>query len=361
VTLALALWLAWPDMAGSHEIGTTQVQFVIHANHTWSGTITTAPTVLVNRLEVQAGKPRSSDLAADAVREKLTQLGAALTNQVDVRFDGRATPVAISIEQVEIPDDVTRPAFITLRAEGRIPDSARTVTWRWLPSASTYAVTFSDDRGGASMTQWLDGDAPSRPFPLVAAARPPRGTDIFRQYLELGFAHIVPEGIDHVLFVLGIFLLSPRLRPILIQVTAFTIAHSLTLGLMLYGVFSLPAGIVEPLIALSIAYVGIENIVTSTLTPWRPVLVFGFGLLHGMGFAGVLDDLHLPHDEILPALLSFNLGIELAQLAVIGAAFLTVGLWFRDRSWYRARIVIPASAAIAVVGLMWTAERLFSP
>jgi hydrogenase/urease accessory protein HupE len=182
--------------------------------------------------------------------------------------------------------------------------------------------------------------------------------EVIGQYLQLGFLHILPQGLDHILFVLGIFLLTTKLRPILVQVTAFTIAHSITLGLTMYGIVSLSPRIVEPLIALSVAYVALENIVTPKLTPWRPVIVFGFGLLHGMGFADALSELKLPSGEFIPALVSFNLGIELAQLSIIAIAFLTVAAWHRDKWWYRARIAIPGSAAIAVVGLFWTVQRL---
>ena len=111
--------------------------------------------------------------------------------------------------------------------------------------------------------------------------------------------HILPKGLDHILFVLGIFLLSPRWKTMLLQVTAFTVAHSITLGLSIYGIVSLPSRIVEPLIALSIAYVAIENLLTRELKPWRLALVFMFGLLHGLGFAGVLRELGLPREEFL--------------------------------------------------------------
>ena len=211
--------------------------------------------------------------------------------------------------------------------------------------------------GPHTATLWLDGDAVSSPLPLDGRV-PPSRIEIVEQYLGLGFRHILPGGLDHILFVLGIFLLATTLRPVLIQVTAFTVAHSLTLGLTMYGVVSLSPRIVEPLIAASIAYVAIENVLTSRLTPWRPAVVFAFGLLHGMGFAGVLQGLRLPAGEFVPALVSFNLGIELAQLVVIGAAFGGVAVWCRERPWYRARVVVPASAAIAVIGVLWTIERV---
>ena len=256
----------------------------------------------------------------------------------------------MAIAQLELPSDITQPAFVVLRATGKTPEGAKAVTWRYGLVYSTYAVVFAENGGGSQVTQWLDGDVASRPFPIAANVAPPSRLDIVWQYLRLGFTHIVPEGVDHVLFVLGIVLLNTRLKPILIQVTAFTVAHSITLGLTMYDVISLPARIVEPLIALSVAYVALENIVTTRLTPWRPLLVFAFGLLHGMGFAGILRALDVPRSEIIPALVSFNIGIELGQLAVIAAAFCAVALW-RNRSWYRARIVVPASILIAATGI----------
>jgi hypothetical protein len=159
--------------------------------------------------------------------------------------------------------------------------------------------------------------------------------------------------------VLGRYLLSTRWKPLLVQVTAFTVAHSITLGLSIYGIFSLPASIVEPLIALSIAYVAIENVMTSELHAWRPVVVFGVGLLHGMGFAGVLQEIGMPRSEFLTALIAFNVGVELGQLAVITLAFVLTGWWMRTKPWYRRGFVIPASLLIAAVGLYWTGERVF--
>jgi len=158
--------------------------------------------------------------------------------------------------------------------------------------------------------------------------------------------------------VLGIFLLSARLKPVLLQVTAFTLAHSITLGLTIYGLVSVSPRIVEPMIALSIAYVAIENMTTSHLKPWRVAIVFAFGLLHGMGFAGVLKELGLPRSELLTALVTFNVGVELGQLAVIGGAFVLVAWWARAKPWYRPRFVVPASFVIAVTGLFWTVQRL---
>ena len=176
---------------------------------------------------------------------------------------------------------------------------------------------------------------------------------------HLGFIHILPKGLDHILFVIALFLLTIRLKPLLIQVSLFTLAHTLTLGLSIMGIISLPGSIVEPLIALSICYVGIENCRHSELKTSRMAIVFGFGLLHGMGFAGVLSELGLPSDHLLSALVSFNVGVELGQLAVILGALVTVG-WFRNAPWFRSRIVEPASIFIATIGLFWTVERVIT-
>jgi hypothetical protein len=148
------------------------------------------------------------------------------------------------------------------------------------------------------------------------------------------------------------------LKPLLWQVTAFTVAHSITLVLSSCTDVSLPAQVVEPLIALSIALVAAENVLTTQLQPWRPAVVFGFGLLHGLGFAGVLQETGLPAGDFFTALLAFNVGVELGQLAVIGLAFAAVGA-FRERSWYRPRLAIPASCLIVLVGLYWTVERIW--
>lgn len=186
----------------------------------------------------------------------------------------------------------------------------------------------------------------------------PPSSEIISRFIYLGFIHIIPEGMDHILFVLGLFFFSTALGPLLIQVTAFTIAHSITLALAVWGVFSLPGSIVEPLIALSIAVVGIENIFFRRMRAWRWLLVFGFGLIHGLGFAGVLKDLGLTQGNFLATLIGFNIGVELGQLAVIALAFV-VTVWFWRKAWYFRSVVVPISALISIIGLYWAVERIF--
>ena len=178
-------------------------------------------------------------------------------------------------------------------------------------------------------------------------------------YIKLGFLHILPLGLDHILFVLSLFLLNPTLKPILWQATAFTVAHTVTLGLSMYKVINPPVNIVEPLIALSIMYVALENIFSPKLKASRIGVVFLFGLVHGMGFASALGELGLPQNAYLTSLLMFNVGVELGQMTVILAAFFLFAKWFGDKPYYRTRIVIPLSVVITLIAAYWTVQRIF--
>jgi len=178
-------------------------------------------------------------------------------------------------------------------------------------------------------------------------------------YLQLGFTHIIPEGTDHILFVAGLCLLSTRFKTIVWQATAFTAAHSVTLVLSMKNIIVLPGAVVEPMIALSILFVAVENILLTELKAWRILLVFLFGLIHGMGFASALNEIGLPPNQFFTSILSFNVGVELGQIAVIAAAFALIIFPFGKKPWYRKRVVYPLSAAIALVAAWWTIERVF--
>ena len=179
----------------------------------------------------------------------------------------------------------------------------------------------------------------------------------FLSYLKQGFEHILPEGLDHILFVLGLFLLCRAWKPILIQVTIFTAAHTITLALATLGYVSADQRIVEAVIAASITIVALENIFRPTYGKFRLLMVFGFGLIHGLGFAQRLIDERIPEGSLGSALLGFNVGVELGQLAVIGLA-VAATFWLKDEEKYRRWVVIPASALIALAGIIWAIERL---
>jgi hypothetical protein len=277
---------------------------------------------------------------------------------VTLEFDGqRAAP---SIAAIEIPEagDIRLARLSRVVLAGRVPEEASALRWAYAAEFGSNVLRLRRHDDSNVFAVWLKDGALSEPFNLAGAVVPKTRAQVVVEYTALGFTHILPLGLDHILFVLGLFLLSLRVKPLLIQVTAFTVAHTITLALSIYGVVSLSPTVVEPLIAASIVYVAVENILTPTLHAWRPVVVFLFGLLHGMGFAGVLTEVGLPRSEFVTGLLSFNVGVELGQLAVITLAYAAVGHWFKEKSWYRSRVVIPASALIALVGLYWTVERV---
>lgn len=182
---------------------------------------------------------------------------------------------------------------------------------------------------------------------------------VFAKYLVVGFEHIIPAGLDHILFITCVFFLNSDLKKVVFQATMFTLAHSITLGLAMYGVIKPPPTIIEPLIAFSIVLLALENVMSDKLNAWRMVMVFLFGLVHGMGFAGALSELGLPSYAFGTALLSFNIGVELGQLSVIFLLYFLVSRNFSKEIWYRKRVVLPVSIVIALVASYWTVERIF--
>ncbi len=338
----------------AHEIGTTRVSVSFEAGPTYRIDVETDAESLVEKLERAAGT--SSDAGPrDSLAARLRALDGIFRTRVNVSFDGANVVPEIDYI-IEPPADDFSPAGATIRLFGTPPAGVRFLTWSYGWTFASYALTVNRDEVARS-SEWLEGGEASSPVLVATPDNQPSRLATAVEYMWLGITHIVPKGLDHMLFVLGIFLLNQRLRPVLWQVSAFTIAHSITLALSIYGFVTLRSSIVEPLIAASIAYVAVENLFRSELKRRRIVLVFACGLLHGLGFAGVLGELALPSGEFATALVAFNLGVELGQLTVIGAAFLLVGWQCGDRVWYRQRIVIPASLAIAGMAIYWTFER----
>lgn len=364
------VWRAWPlcllaavvlSTRGmeAHEIGTTRVSVVFQQSRTCRIEIITDASSLVDKLETAAGRLADLPSTAAALQARLQASDDIFRQRVALMFDESSVRPDI-MYSVADPANATASPVATITLTGGVPEGAGRFTWKYSWTFATYAFTVDRPGFGPPTTEWLEGGQSSAPISLMAPTTKANRMEIALRYLALGFTHIVPKGLDHMLFVLGIFLLSRRPREVLMQVSAFTIAHSITLALSVYDVLSVSPRAVEPMIAVSIAYVAVENIVMSELRPWRVALVFAFGLLHGMGFAGALKELGLPRSEFVPALVTFNVGVEAGQLAVIGAAFVLVGWYCNRRVWYRQRVVVPASAMIACTAVYWTIERLAS-
>ena len=289
------------------------------------------------------------DLAA-----KFTSFWPVMTKRITIKVDG--VVMAPEAMQIDIPGvgDVATTRTSQLRFSVALPAGAKEIVFGW---DATYGPLYLIQAGVEKPYDgFLEGGALSTPIAISGGGQA-GGWQTFVNYVPVGFVHIVPQGLDHILFVLGLFFLSARLGPLLWQISAFTVAHSIALALAALGYVSVPAAIVEPIIAASIVFVAVENLFTSGLSKWRPFVVFGFGLLHGLGFASVLGKIGLPAGEFVPALIGFNLGVEGGQLFVVICAFLAVGLWFGRKSWYKPVIANGASVLIAIVGSYWVVER----
>ena len=361
----LSLLVLASALISAHPLSVTQTTLTLQVD----GTFRVDMTCDLDALAL--GMPQDSDdvelvailqeLSPDEFTDRTQRLRDLFARRVRVRFDDEAALFDVSFPDYGTPPttDTGRPTVLglTARLTGRVPLDAAEVEFFASRSFPDIHLEIVDDARGVGVRSILEPGARSDPFALAGPVDQISRGQLAWQYLQLGVVHIVPRGIDHILFVLGLFLLSPQLRSLLWQVTAFTVAHAVTLVLGTLGLIALSRDIVEPIIALSIAWVAIENILTTRLHPWRPAVVFAFGLLHGLGFASVLADLGLPDDERLLSLLAFNLGIEIGQLSVIALALATLG-WFRHSPSYRRRLVLPLSGLIAVIGLMWTVERM---
>lgn len=287
-------------------------------------------------------------------------------------IDGQAT--GLQSMDVAVPQDVDielpRISIWTLRAAD-LAASASVISVNWPDGAGS--LVLRQQGVEAPFTGYLSGGDSSQEI-QIAGGDAQTGWQAFGSYIPVGFDHILPQGLDHILFVLGLFFLSTHLAPLLWQVTAFTLAHTVTLALGALGMVSIPGEIVEPLIAASIVYVAVENIFFSGLSRWRPMVVFGFGLLHGLGFASVLADFGLPEDQFVPALIGFNVGVEVGQLTVIAMA--AVLIWLAVQAAQKAplegaetsvrsypvmfrAVSVTGSLLIALIGAYWVIERVF--
>jgi hypothetical protein len=371
-------------------------------------------------LEATEEVDRLRALDPDALRAELEPRMAEFIQSLNVSASG--TPLTLTTTRIEVGEvgntEIPRDTVLTL--SGPVPDGADSLSLTW--PAAYGALVLRQQGVDEPYTGYLEGGQSTGDI-HIGGGDEAGGWMTFATYIPVGFDHILPKGLDHILFVLGLFFLSTRLTPLLWQVTAFTLAHTITLAMAVLGLVSVPASIVEPLIAASIVYVAVENILSDRLSRWRPVIIFGFGLLHGLGFASVLGEFGLPDGKVIPALIGFNIGVELGQLTVIAIAFILVWLAIRvDRGeadvapaqgiygtlavvffglgfamntpgfqnvmgaaamvffWplaalsvlcavsatrvdqldaYRRHVAIPASAAIAAVGAYWFVERVF--
>jgi HupE / UreJ protein len=177
-------------------------------------------------------------------------------------------------------------------------------------------------------------------------------------YIKIGFEHILPLGFDHILFIISLVLLSPNIKQLMLQSAAFTIGHCFTLGLAMYDVLSVSPRIVEPLIAITIIYVAAQNLFSSKLKASRLIIIFAFGLLHGLGFATALTEIGLPKSAYMLSLLFFNLGVEFGQIVVMLISYFLLYQIQKSSSLSWSKIVLPVSILIICISTYWVFERI---
>lgn len=312
----------------------------------------------------------------DALRALPEEDIAARAGQIIAAWNAQSllgSETTLELTGITVPTDIDfeLPRVSEMSVIAQLPEGTTEVTVNW--PAGSGALVLRQQGVTEPYTGFLEGGQTSPAIALAGGDEQTPGA-AFISYIPVGFDHILPKGLDHILFVLGLFFLSTKWAPLLWQISAFTVAHTVTLALGALGLVNIPGSIVEPLIAASIVYVAVENLFMRGLSKWRPLIIFGFGLLHGLGFASVLSEFGLPERQFIPALIGFNVGVEIGQLTVIAIAALVLlgctklalksDLSEQEQPvasypvMFRA-VSIPGSLLIAIVGAYWCVERVF--
>jgi hydrogenase/urease accessory protein HupE len=299
--------------------------------------------------------PPEELLKADVARARTPSMTALLGPRIALAADGRPlTPVWSPTSDV-LPD--RQSIRFQIRYEPPAAPGSIQITATMFPYDPNHQ-TFVNVYEGEALTQAiLDRGRPT--FDYFAGTR--QGvTAVIRKFVPAGIHHIL-IGPDHLLFLIGLLLLGGTVRQLLLVVTSFTIAHSITLSLAALNIVSPPARIIEPAIALSIVYVGADNLLAAGGRDVRAWIAFAFGFIHGFGFANVLREMDLPRRALGWSLFSFNIGVEIGQLAVVVAvAFLLAVVRSRSESAGR-RVAFAGSLVVIAAGAFWFVQRVFFP
>ena len=295
------------------------------------------------------------DILADRIKSSSAALAATFT----VMAAGRPLPLELAAIDVADEDDLSLSRDTKLRLRSSFPKAGEAIAIQWQPAMGALLIRQMGTGGDPEYSDYLPNGGESQAFMLSDARPVPLGS-VIGKYIHSGIIHIVPAGLDHILFVVGLLAYGLSARGLIFQISLFTVAHTITLAAASLGWINISGSIVEPLIALSIAWIGVENMIRTSgrVAITRSSVVFVFGLLHGLGFASVLADFGLPQSAYIVGLLSFNLGVEIGQLIIVVPIFLMLrALKLTDRR-FRRGFQIPVSTIISAIGLFWFVERV---
>lgn len=304
----------------------------------------------------RANKGSYLDLSSGEIKELLFRSWPFLmpgiffkANQVDLQLH-------LANVLIDFNEGAEAEKTVTIFVTSQIPAGSEYLTFGWSEKFGDLVIREQGDKESLYSGYLSKGEI--SPKLLLKVEGNLSHSAQFLSYIFSGLYHIIPVGFDHILFIVGLYLVSNQLRLLVLQVSLFTFAHTITLGLASFEIISVSSAIVEPIIALSIIYIGLENYFVRERNNYRNILIFGFGLLHGLGFAGVLTSLELTSEGIFLPLLAFNIGVELGQILVLIFCFISFGYWFRSKLWYYSRVVRPLSSLLVMTGLFWLIERI---
>ena len=352
--------------ARAHQVASVELEFLNPGPH-WilDGEMDVA-YMLPETRNIPGGPPMSREAAMKATPEEWARIRKETENTLrklirisfaDKDVAWRVTFPDFDKDPFELPPEAGDIALITTRITMDAISGAGELRIHWAGEQETELIILTEEGEDARVVSTLPGGNLMLLKQSDSGNAAPVDRPVAGGWLELGFHHVL--GADHVLFILGLFLLVPGWKALMSQSLLFTLAHSITLALAVLGWVQVSGVWVEHLIAVSITWVGIENLLIRKLCRQRLILVFCFGLLHGLGFASVLAAKldGVPRDQLTGPLLGFNVGVELAQIAIIAVAF--VVLW--PLSKWKTQVQTLGSAFIALAGIAWVGQRLFFP
>ncbi len=349
-------WVAALILAATHSVFAHPVPFsyldVEMGEHEINVTLVVHVFDLAHELRVEPGERL---LSAGLVREQATAIRSVLGPRLGLTTDGHALIPEWSAPEV-LPE--RRSVMQRIRYPVAAAPGILGVTAAMFPYDPNHQTFVNLYERGTLMTQTILDRTHTRLeyFPGTRQGK----SAVVRKFLTEGIHHIL-IGPDHILFLIGLLLLGGTLRRLLLVVTSFTLAHSVTLSLAALNLVTPPARLIEPAIALSIIYVGADNLLVRGGRDVRAWIAFSFGFIHGFGFANVLREMDLPRQALGWSLFSFNLGVEIGQLVVVAAVTAVLAALSSRSESARRQVALAGSVLVIVAGVFWFVQRVFFP